>query len=115
LSLPYNRTVDNRIIAIPQLTTSGREAALYRAFMLDRRDRVFAARTLTTENDADALLLACKLHAPCSRIEVWDGTRLLGSVEPQQKLIASIASPRLPTLDWASSLYDDEQIVEAYL
>jgi hypothetical protein len=65
---------------------------VYRAFLLDRSDRVFAARTLITEDDARALLLASKLHAPCSRIEVWNGTRLVGSVEPQRKL--AVAAPK---------------------
>jgi hypothetical protein len=49
---------------------------VYRAFMLDRTDHVFAVRILVTREDNAALRLASKIQAPCWGIEVWEGTRL---------------------------------------
>jgi hypothetical protein len=50
----------------------------YRAFLLDKTNHVFWAKTLHCRDDASALSLGRKLRAKCHGIEVWDDGRFLG-------------------------------------
>jgi hypothetical protein len=58
-------------------------AAYYRAFLIDKTDRIFAFRTLNCVGDAAALRLAAIIQQPCTLIEVWDRARLVGRVQPK--------------------------------
>lgn len=55
---------------------------LYRAFLIDTSDQVFAVRVLTSDTDEEALRLAKKIPTSCDAIEVWCHTRLLARVKP---------------------------------
>jgi hypothetical protein len=81
---------------------------VYRAFMLDRTDHVFAVRILVTREDNAALRLASKIQAPCWGIEVWEGTRLLGQVEPIRKQASSTgAAARTSSRTASASISND--------
>jgi len=64
-------------------------AAYYRAFLIDKADRIFAFRTLHCAGDAAALRLATIIQQPCTLIEVWDRARLVGRVQPKNNQLQS--------------------------
>jgi hypothetical protein len=51
---------------------------LYRAFLLDEGDRIFAFHLMECLDDCDAIAQARDLRAKCSAIEIWEGARIVG-------------------------------------
>jgi hypothetical protein len=65
---------------------------MYRAFLIDTADQVFAVRMLNSKDDTSAVRLAAKIRTPCQLVEVWFGTRKIGDVEPRNKMVKKLSS-----------------------
>jgi hypothetical protein len=73
------------VTQFPLWWLAGMVAAIYRAFLIDATDHVFAVRALNSTDDAAALHLGAQIQAACRLIEVWYGTQMVGTVEPMNK------------------------------
>jgi hypothetical protein len=60
-------------------------AHYYRAYLVNKADRIFANRKLNCLDDEAAVRLAAHIQEPCTLIEVWDRARLVARVEPKNK------------------------------
>jgi len=56
----------------------------YCAFLLNAKDRVFAAVHLDCDNDTRAMEIASELTIPCCAIEVWQSARIVGRLTAGQ-------------------------------